>query len=100
MPEDIKKYTETRPYDSAAYLKTPADIAEYLQIAAEDDDPAFMAHALGVAARAHGMQQLAQATGITREGLYKAFGEKGNPTLATLMAVAKALDLRLTFAPR
>ncbi len=100
MPDQSTPDITTRPYDSAAYLKTPEDIAQYLQAAAEEDDPAFMAHALGVAARAHGMLQLSRDTALTREGLYKALGTGGNPTLSTLMAVARALDLRLTFTPR
>lgn len=87
-------------YDAVDYLDSPAAIAEFLAAAAEEDDPAFMTRALGVAARAYGMVQLARDTGITREGLYKALTEGGNPTLATLMAVAKALDLRVTFTPR
>jgi len=64
--------TETIPWDSAAYLKTDKDIANYLEAVFEDGDPALIAHGLGVVARAKGMSQVAQAAGLGRESLYKA----------------------------
>ncbi|MFV3128172.1 addiction module antidote protein [Niveispirillum sp. KHB5.9] len=92
--------TVTRPYDAADYLETPEAVAAFLEAAAEEDDPAFLTRALGIAARSHGMMKLSRDSGLSREGLYKALGEDGNPTLSTLMAVAKALDLRIAFLPR
>jgi probable addiction module antidote protein len=87
-------------YDSADYLKTEEDIAAYLEAAAEEgDDPAFLARALGVVARARNMSQLARETGLSREGLNKALSGDGNPTLGTVMKVAKALGLRIGFRP-
>jgi probable addiction module antidote protein len=87
-------------YDSADYLKTEADIAAYLEAAAEEsDDPAFLARALGVVARRRNMRQLSRDTGISREGLNKALSGEGNPTLATVMKVAKALGVRVGFRP-
>jgi probable addiction module antidote protein len=87
-------------YDSADYLKTEADIAAYLEAAAEEgDDPAFLARALGVVARSRNMSQLSRDTGISREGLNKALSGEGNPTLATVMKVAKALGVRVGFRP-
>jgi probable addiction module antidote protein len=94
------QFTQTTLFDTAEHLKTAEDIAAFLDAAAAEDDPAFMVHALGIAARAHGMMQLSRDTGVSREGLYKALGEGGNPTLSTLMAVAKALNLHLSFTPR
>lgn len=60
-------------YDTAEYLKTDSDMAAYLDACLEEagDDPAFIAHALGVIARARGMSQLARDTGLARENLYK-----------------------------
>lgn len=89
------------PYDSADYLKSDADIAAYLDAALEEsvDDPAFFAHALGVVARARGMSRLATETGITREGLYKALSDDGNPSFMTVLKVARALGLRLSVSP-
>lgn len=88
-------------YDSADYLKTEEDIALYLEACMEEggDDPAFIAHALGVVARARNMSQLARDTGLTREGLYKALSGEGNPSFATVLKVARALGLKLTFQP-
>ncbi|WP_128292559.1 addiction module antidote protein [Afifella aestuarii] len=89
-------------YDPADYLESEEDIAGFLEAVMEEggDDPAFVAHALGVVARARNMSQLARDTGISREGLNKALSGEGNPTLDTILKVAKALGLRLSFQPR
>ncbi len=86
-------------YDTADYLKTEEDIAAYLEAVMEEggDDPAFVARALGIVARARNMAQLARDTGLSREGLYKALSGEGNPSFATVMKVARALGLRLSF---
>lgn len=87
---------KTTPWDSAEYLKTEADIADYLSACFEEapDDPAFLVHALGVAARARNMSQLARDTGLTREGLYKALSAEGNPSFGTVLKVAGAMGYR------
>ncbi len=84
-------------YDTAEYLKTDADMAAYLDACLEEagDDPAFIAYALGVIARAHGMSQLARETGLARENLYKALSKDGNPEFGTILKVIKALGLKL-----
>ena len=89
--------TLTTPYDTAEYLKTNEDMAQYLEACFEEagDDAAFIAKALGNIARARGMTQLARDTGLAREGLYKALSENGNPEFATVMKVIKALGLKL-----
>lgn len=89
--------TKTTPYDTAEYLKTEEDMALYLEACFEEagDDYAFITKALGVIARARGMTQLAQDTGLAREGLYKALSANGNPEFATVMKVIKALGLKL-----
>lgn len=91
--------TEFKPYDSAQYLNSLEDIGYYLEAALEEagDDPAFIAHTLGVIARSGNLSALARETGLSREGLYKALSEDGNPSFATIMKVAKALGLRLEF---
>jgi probable addiction module antidote protein len=88
-------------FDAADYLKTEEDIAAFLEAVADEegDDPAYLAQALGAVARARNMSQLARETGLSREGLNKALSLDGNPTLGTVMKVAKALGLRLTFRP-
>jgi probable addiction module antidote protein len=86
-------------WDSAEYLHTEEDIQAYLEAVLEEggDDPTYIVHALGVIARAKNMSQLAREAGISREGLYKALSEEGNPTFATVAKIAKALGLRIKF---
>ena len=86
-------------YDTADYLKNDDDIAAYLEAVMQEggDDPAYIMYALGVVARARNMSKLARETGISREGLYKAFSGKGNPSFSTVMKVAVALGLRISF---
>jgi len=92
---------KTTRWDSAEHLKTDEEIQLYLEACLEEagDDPAFIVHALGVVARAKNMSQLARDTGLTREGLYKALSEDGNPTFATVAKIAKALGFKLTVQP-
>lgn len=87
-------------YDSADYLKTEEDIAAYLEACMEEggDDPGFIAHALGVVARARNISQIARETGLSREGIYKALSADGNPSLGTVMKVARALGISLRFS--
>jgi probable addiction module antidote protein len=84
-------------WDSAEYLKTDKEIAAYLDACLEEagDDPKFIAHALGIIARARGMTQLAQDTGLKRESLYRALSGKGNPEFGTIWKVIRALGIRL-----
>ena len=86
-----------QPFDAADFLQSDEDCAMYLQACIEQapDDASLFAKALGDIARARGMMQLARDTGITREGLYKALGEQGNPTLSTALKVLHALGMRL-----
>ncbi len=93
-----KAKLRTTRWDSADYLKSNRDIAEYLDAVLEDGDPALVAHALGVVARAKGMTSIAGKAGLGRESLYKALSSDGNPELATFLKVIKALGLRLRVA--
>jgi probable addiction module antidote protein len=94
----MPKETFTR-YDTADYLKDEERIQAYLDAVMEEggDDPGLIAHALGNIARARNMSQLARDTGLTREGLYKALSGTGNPSFATVLKVAQAMGLRLSF---
>lgn len=86
---------ETRRWDPARYLETDRDIAEFIEAVLEDGDPATVAEAIGVAARARGMTQIARDTGLSREGLYRALHRDGNPEFATIVKVLGALGVRL-----
>ena len=90
---------ETHPYDSARYLDSDEAIAGFLDEACQIGDAAFIAHALGVVARARGMTQVAKDAGLSRESLYRALGDNGNPEFSTVLKVAKALGLKLTMTP-
>jgi probable addiction module antidote protein len=87
---------KTTLWDSAEYLDSAEAIAEYLEAAFEDGDPALIAAALGDVARAMGMTQLAGKAGVTREALYKALSPTGDPRLSTFLGVMKALGIKLT----
>jgi len=89
--------TRTFPYDVAEQLRTPEEMAAYLDawLCEAPEDVAGVARALGDIARAKGMAQVARDTGLSRESLYKALSANGNPSLATVLKVAKALGLRL-----
>ena len=84
-------------YDVADQLRTPAEMAAYLDAWLEEapDDAQGIARALGDLARAKGMSSVARESGLSRESLYKALSENGNPSLATVLKVARALGLRL-----
>jgi probable addiction module antidote protein len=86
------------PWDLAEYLKTDDDIANYLEAAFDDGDPALIAAALGDIARAKGMSEVAKAAGLGRESLYKALSPEGNPEFATVLKVVHALGLKLKVA--
>lgn len=92
---------EFAPFDPANYLNTVEDVAAYLEavIEASDDDPAAIARALGAIARSRNFSQIARQAGMSREGLYKALSSEGNPSLATIIKVSRALRLRLHFEP-
>ncbi len=83
-------------YDPAEDLTCDEDYALFMDEAFKTEDAAYIAHALGVVARAKGMTQIAQETGLSREQLYRSFSGSGNPTLKTTLAVMKALGFQLT----
>lgn len=83
-------------YDPAVALVNDEEIAFFMADALETGDAAFVAQALGIVARAKGMAQIADQTGLSREQLYRSFSANGNPTLKTTLAVMKALGVELT----
>ena len=100
MPHSSKRTetaTKTRAYDVAEQLRTPEEMAAYLDawLMEAPDDIGGIARALGDIARAKGMAQVAKEAGLSRESLYKALSENGNPSFATVLKVTKALGLQL-----
>lgn len=93
------RITDLPNFDPAEYLKDDADIAAYLSVVIEEGDAGELAHALGVAARARGMAQIAEETGIGREALYKALRADAQPRFDTISRVCKALGVKLVVQP-
>ena len=91
MPETFTRWDVTDD------LRTREDVRLYLEACAEEDpgDGSLIRAALNDIARAQNMSQLAREVGMTREGLYKALGESGNPTFATVMKVTRALGMQV-----
>ena len=89
--------TTTTRYDVAEHLRTPQEMAAYLEACLEEagDDAAFVAKALGDIARAKGMTQVARDTGLSRESLYKALSGERTPGFDTVLRVVRALGLEL-----
>jgi probable addiction module antidote protein len=92
----MKMVLKTLGFDAAEYVETPDDEALFLSEALATNDPAVIAHTLGTIARARGMTRLAREAGVSRESLYRALSENGDPQLSTLTAVLAALGLKLT----
>lgn len=90
---------KTTKWDPAEHLETPEDVAMYLSVALEENDPALLSVALGDIARSKGMAALSTETGLTKQGLYKALSENGDPRLSTLMKVTKSLGFQLSIKP-
>ncbi len=90
------KPTTFHRFDPAAHLNDLDDVAAYLEIALEasTEDATALPRALGVIARSGNMSELARKIGMSRDGLYKALSEDGNPTWSTIMKVTNALGLR------
>lgn len=94
MPIKITKF------DVLDHLKTIEEQIAYLEAALEQDDPFFIAAAIGDVAKARGVSAFAKETKLSREAIYKAFKPGGNPTLETINKALKPLGMRLTLAPR
>ena len=92
----MKKQKTTR-FDVAEHLRTPEEMAAYVEARFEEagDDAAFIAKALGDIARAKGMSQIARDTGLSRESLYKALSGERTPGFDTILKVIQALGLKL-----
>lgn len=97
-PEKIN-IADLPEFDMAEHLDSDQAIAEYLSIVLEENDPAEFAHALGTIARAKGMTEVARASGLTREALYKALRPTSQPRFDTVMRVVRAMGLQISVQP-
>lgn len=91
---------ELAPLDISSYLDTPEARAEFLTAALEDGDPKTILVAIGHAAKAHGMSDLAGKIGVGRQSLYKSLSPEGNPSFETVLKLLTALGVRLAVEPQ
>lgn len=96
---ETTKISDLPDFDLAEHLKTDEDVANYLTLILEENNPAELAHALGVIARARGMTEVARASGLTREALYKALRPSAQPRFDTIARVCGALGVQLVARP-
>lgn len=92
----MKKHT---PFDAAEFLKDEETIAEYLSVALDDPNPDVFLMAVRDVARARGMTELARASGLGREGLYKALAPGAKPRYDTVLKVMKGFGVRISAQP-
>ena len=86
-------------FDIAQHLETDADIQEFLNETVQQGGASDFIHALGIAARAKGMSEVAKQAGVTRASLYKSLADGGNPEFETVFRVCNALGVRLVALP-
>lgn len=93
----MTKKTKLSRYDVAEHLRTPAEMAAYLEAVLDESpgDAAAIAKALGDVARARGMSEVARKAGLSRESLYKALSGERSPDFETVLRVVRALGIRL-----
>jgi len=91
---------KTTPFKFGEFVKTAEDAVDYLQGALDECGTEFLPIALRTIAQSEGMAALAERSGLTRAGLYRALSEDGDPKLSTLTAILEALGLRLAVVPK
>lgn len=94
-----RRLPPVKKFDIAEHLDTPELVAGFISDALDTGDSAFIAGALGIAARAKGMTKIAEDAGLSREQLYRSLSKAGNPTLTTFLAALKALGLEIHASP-
>ena len=97
----MTQVTDLLKWDVQDALRTPEDCALFIQAALLEggDDPAFYGAVLREVAQSRGMAQTARDAGISREGLYKALAEDGNPSLVTILKILRSFGLRMSVEP-
>src|SRR5262245_32358567 len=90
---------DTFHWDVTEHLDSEDAIAAYLDAVFEDRDPKLIAAAIGDVARARGMSEIAEKSGLSRESLYRALSSDGNPEMATVLKVMRALGMRVSVTP-
>ncbi|MGV3000841.1 addiction module antidote protein [Vibrio sp.] len=89
---------KTSPFNPFDYMETQEEINDFLRECLEDDDPTVFVSALGHLVKKHGMADVAEVTGLSRESLYKTFNGKTQPKWNTIYKVTHAIGLNLAVA--
>lgn len=89
------KVSDLPTFDMSEALRSSEDIATYLNLVLEENDPSELAHALGIIAKAKGMGKIAEQSGLAREALYKALRPSSQPRFETIQRVCSALGVKL-----
>ena len=93
------KKMKDKPHDVAMaelYQQDPAYAVEMLNSILEDGEQAELLIALRQMAKAFGgVQTIAEKANLNPTQLYRTLSEEGNPELASLAAILKAMGLRL-----
>lgn len=93
-------HKKTYRWDPAEDIKTCEDVINMLQVAMDENDPAFLISVIGVVARSKGMSRIARELKLNREGLYDSLSAKGNPSSATVLRVLDVLGYRPSILPK
>lgn len=86
------------PFDASEFLDNEEVIAEYLAVALEDPNPDVFLRAVANVAKARGVSQVAKASGLGRESLYKALAPGAKVRYETVRKVLDSLGVKLTVA--
>lgn len=100
LASELEELVKTTPFDAAEFLDSPEAIAEYLNEAFSDGDAAFVARAIGTAARVRGVADVARQAGLSRENLYRSLNGETRPEFDTVLRVLDALGLKLEAKPK
>lgn len=90
----------TKKWDASEYLDNPEIIQEYLMAALEDGGTELLISAIGDVAKAKGMTEIAKATNLNRQHLYRALSANGAPKFDTIVKVLEALDCELSIVKK
>ena len=90
---------KTQPFEAARFLEDDEAVAVFITSILEENNPALLAGALGEVAKARGMAQVAEKSGMAREALYKALRSDSQPRFETIARVCAALGVKLVAQP-
>ena len=98
--ENVRTKVTYAPFEVADYLDSEEAIAEYLSLAARDENPGVLLKALGDVAKARGMTEVAKASGLGRESLYKTLAPGAKPRFETIATIMRAMNVGFSVESR